>query len=265
MGLMADTPTNPTKPNPSRPNVIVGTPCFGGLVTHVYVHSLLKLMAYATACKIRIGLWTAAHDSLVPRSRNSIVAGFLDTPESTHLMFIDADTGFEPEHVGRLIAFDQDIVASMYPVKNIDWEQAARRAGAGPLTVDQIREAGLHYVGVPCAPGEREERDGFVTAKYAGTGFMLIKRAAVERLIAAYPETKYAATQTYPRPARKSENLYNLFDCMIEPETRTYLSEDFAFCHRWRRIGGKLWLDTRGRLKHVGSYEFEGSPSFVTA
>lgn len=243
-----------------RPSVIVGTPCYGGLMTHVYVHSLLKLTAYAAACDIGVGLWTAAHDSLVPRSRNSIVAGFLDTPGATHLMFIDADTAFEPEQVGRLLAVNEDVVAGTYPVKNIDWARSAERCTGGGLTIEQLRESGLHYVGVPCRADEREERDGFVTAEYAGTGFMLIRRSAVERLIAAYPETKYRMMHTYPAPARASDNLFSLFDCMIDPETRTYLSEDYTFCHRWRRIGGKIWLDTRSRLKHVGSYEFQGSP-----
>lgn len=246
---------------PSPPNVIVGTPCYGGLVTHVYLHSMLKLMAYASTHNIRVGLWTAAHDSLVTRSRNSILAGFLDSPDATHLLFIDADTGFEPQEVGRLLAFNEDVVAGMYPVKNLDWSQAARRSATDSLTVDQLREAGLHYVGVPLSTSDREERDGFVTAQFAGTGFMLIRRTVVERLVAAYPETRYAAMHTYPAPARQSSNLYTLFDCMIDPETGTFLSEDFTFCHRWRQIGGKVWLDTRSRLRHVGSYVFQGSPS----
>ncbi|HSY21411.1 MAG TPA: hypothetical protein VK841_04815 [Polyangiaceae bacterium] len=242
-----------------QPNVLIGTPCYGGLVTHVYVHSLLKLMAYAAAHDIGLGLWTAAHDSLITRSRNSIMATFLDTPNATHLMFIDADTGFTPLDFQRLLSFDQDIVAGMYPVKNIDWAQAAGAVTPGMSPV-QMREAGLHYVGVACAPGEgREERDGFVTGIYAGTGFMLIRRSAAERLVAAYPETKYRAQHTYPAPAAASHNQYNLFDCLIEPETKTYLSEDFAFCHRWRAIGGTIWLDTMSRLRHVGAYEFQGS------
>ena len=45
---------------------------------------------------------------------------------------------------------------------------------------------------------------------------------------------------------------------MIEPETGTYLSEDFTFCHRFRKIGGKVWIDTQSRLRHVGSTEFQG-------
>ena len=45
---------------------------------------------------------------------------------------------------------------------------------------------------------------------------------------------------------------------MIEPSTREYLSEDYTFCHRWRAIGGRLWLDTQSRLVHVGPREFAG-------
>jgi hypothetical protein len=120
-------------------------------------------------------------------------------------------------------------------------------------------------VGVPSPESEREERDGFVTAIYAGTGFMLIRRSAVERFISAYPETKYATTHTFPAAAVQSANQYNVFDCLIEPETRTFLSEDFAFCHRWRRLGGKVWLDTRSCLQHVGTYDFCGTPLVETS
>jgi hypothetical protein len=48
---------------------------------------------------------------------------------------------------------------------------------------------------------------------------------------------------------------------MIHPETGEYLSEDYAFCHRWRAIGGRIWLDTQCRLTHVGSFEFHGNPA----
>lgn len=35
-----------------------------------------------------------------------------------------------------------------------------------------------------------------------------------------------------------------------------YLSEDYAFCHKWRAIGGKIWLDTVGRLSPTGVHTF---------
>ncbi len=47
---------------------------------------------------------------------------------------------------------------------------------------------------------------------------------------------------------------------MIEPETRTYLSEDYAFCRRWRDLGGRIWLDTEGVLTHTGTIDFTGHP-----
>jgi hypothetical protein len=264
---MSDKPTT---------NVVVATPCYGGLMTHVYVTSLLKLMAVLPRIVpggARLGLSTTAHDSLVPRSRNALVKAFQDFAAAngaTHLLFVDADIGFQPEAVARLLAFDQDVVAGMYPVKVVDWERAHARARGEDAVAsgDALREAGLHFVGVPLFPGEPgfEERDGFVTARYAGTGFMLIKRAVIERMVAAYPETRYRTMQTYPAPpagADAGAPYHNLFDCMIDPETRTYLSEDYTFCHRFRAIGGTVWLDTRSRLRHVGSMEFEGSPGGV--
>jgi hypothetical protein len=241
----------------SNPFILIGTPCYGGLVMHTYMQSVIKLMVYAGSKNFQLGLTTSAHDSLITRSRNSIVAFFLDQPHATHLMFIDADIGFEPEAVERMLDFDQDLVAGMYPLKVLDWSQIQQRAAAG-ANKDQLETAGLHYVGQPLPAGEREEKNGFVTGLYAGTGFMLIKRQVMEKMVQAYPETKYKRLQTYPPPRHVSDNQYNLFDCIIEPKTGVYLSEDFTFCHRWRQLDGKVWLDTKSYLMHSGSYDFQG-------
>jgi hypothetical protein len=102
-----------------------------------------------------------------------------------------------------------------------------------------------------------------VTAIYAGGGFQLIRRAALERMVVAYPETHFSRVQCTPmsgsrRDEVQSSNLFALFDCIIDPETGTYLSEDYSFCLRWRRIGGEIWLDTASKLTHAGPYQFGG-------
>jgi hypothetical protein len=244
----------------SPTNIMIATPCYGGLMNHIYVTSLLKLMTEASTLGMRLTLQVAAHDSLITRSRNGLVQGFLDEPSASHLLFIDADIGFEPEAVARLLVMDEDVVAGMYPIKAVDWAKLERECHPD-MDAAALREAGLHFVGVPCTGAAHEEKNHFVTGKYAGTGFMMIKRSALEKMIAAYPESRYRGVQLYGAPKRDDASFYNFFDCMIEPKTGIYLSEDFAFCHRFRAIGGKIWLDTRSRLRHVGAAEFEGNPA----
>jgi hypothetical protein len=183
----------------SRASIFVGTPCYGGVVTHIYMQSIIKLIGYGSHHGLTFNLGLLAHDSLITRCRNSLVAAFLDAASSTHLMFIDADIGFEPEAVERLIGFDVEVVAGVYPLKVIHWPQARQRL-ATANTPEDLARTGLNYVGVVCQDDDKEERDGFVTGKYAGTGFMLIKRSAIEKMVSAYPETKYNEIQTYPVP-----------------------------------------------------------------
>jgi hypothetical protein len=87
---------------------------------------------------------------------------------------------------------------------------------------------------------------------------MLLKREVIGRMIAAYPETRYNSAHAYSNA--KADQNYALFDCMIDKETGIYISEDFAFCKRWRDIGGEIWLDTKVKLIHIGAYNFCGDP-----
>ncbi len=226
------------------------------MVHQRYMQSAIRLLQAGPGLGFRVSLEMLGYDSLITRSRNTLVAKFLDTPDATHLLFVDADIAFEVAQVVRMLRFGEDVVAGMYPL--IHWDaEAAARAEAG----EALDTAPLRYVGVVCEidsdGAEYEARDGFVTGRYAGTGFMLIRRGVFEKMIAAFPETRYRAAHTQPVPAA-SANQCALFDCMIEPESGDYLSEDYSFCRRWRGLGGRVWLDTQGALTHIGVHEFEG-------
>ena len=52
---------------------------------------------------------------------------------------------------------------------------------------------------------------------------------------------------------------YTFFDTAIDEESRVYLSEDYLFCKRWRKLGGELWLDLSSNLNHTGTMDFIGS------
>jgi hypothetical protein len=240
----------------TRPLVVVGTPCYGGVVTQDYAMSLINLTAAAPKLGFDVAILMLGNDALITRGRSAIAAKFLDNPATTHLLFVDADITFQPEHVARLLRFDKDFVAGMYPAKVVDWEQLAQRYGKSRETLD---EAGLAYVGEICRGADAKTADQFASAIYAGTGFQLLKRQVFERMFKAYPDLQYKSLHAFPRPSQPSPNLYALFDCMIDPDTGVYLSEDYAFCRRWRALGGEIWLDLASKLVHTGPYAFRGN------
>ena len=95
------------------------------------------------------------------------------------------------------------------------------------------------------------DADGFVEVAEAPTGFMCIKRACVHA-----DDGEISGAQLHPgRPAGHPEaHLHWLFfDCMVDPDSGRYLSEDYAFCRRWSDIGGKVWVDLHCKLSISGS------------
>ena len=111
---------------PVRPSLMVATPCYGGQVTTAYANSLLKLQSACRGRAIDFEWLMLGGDALITRARADLVAHFLDRPPTTHLLFIDADIGFEPAQVLRLIACGADMCAAIYPIKRIDWALEGR-------------------------------------------------------------------------------------------------------------------------------------------
>ena len=240
---------------PARPKLVIGTPAYGGLVTTHYVASLLKLQRACAERRLDFSLLMPSGDALITRARHTILTQFLDDASATHLLFIDADIGFEPPAVFRLMDFGVDVAAGIYPTKKIDWARVKAMAEAG---IERLDSAALSYVIEYKDPKAIGVRDGFTPVRYAGTGFLLIRRATLLAMIQRYPELKFARQHESPDPGAGSPHRYALFDCMIDPETKTYLSEDFSFCKRWTDIGGEIWVDLTSKLTHTGPLTFQG-------
>jgi hypothetical protein len=243
-----------------RPVIFIATPCFGGVVSQSYMLSVIRLMSHAKSAEFDVTLSMLGYDALISRARSTLVAAFLDNPVTTHLLFVDADIGFEPQQVERLLRFDKDFTGALYPLKSIDWDFIPQRCVEGGETIGQ---AALSYVGTFSPEAERKREGDFVTGIYVGGGFQMIRRSVLEKMIAAYPETHFTRVHSLPMSGSRSEmvqssNLFALFDCIIDPDTGAYLSEDYSFCRRWRQIGGEIWIDIASKLTHTGPYEFVG-------
>ena len=241
-----------------RPHVFLATPCYGGVVTQGYMQSVFGMMQNAQAEGYDITLALLGQDALITRSRNTLLAHFMENKSATHILFVDGDIGFDPGLVQRLLASKKELVAACYPLKTFYWDaysdQRLKR-GEAPST------AGLRYVGELCQGALAKREGSLATATYVGTGFMLISRTVIDQMIIGYPETRYEGVHAYHSNQTRAQAPYALFDCIIDPVTKTYLSEDFTFCHRWRALGGDIWLDTRSRLTHTGSTDFQGAPA----
>ncbi|MFZ3309673.1 MAG: hypothetical protein WA280_09940 [Xanthobacteraceae bacterium] len=244
---------------PSAPivNLVVATPCFGGQISVVYAASLLKLQSRLKAYRgLNLKVLFKDGDALITRARASLISQFLDDPGATHLLFIDADVGFEPEQVLRLIECGADMCAAVYPIKRIDWAKVKDTIDAGRANA---ATAALKYVFEVDDPHAVIARAGFVKVRYAGTGFLMIRREALQRMCANYPELRFKRDHSVDA-ATLSDNRFALFECMIA-EDGTYLSEDFAFCKRWTDMGDEIWADLNSKLQHVGPMTFSGDLS----
>jgi len=240
-----------------RIHLVIATPCFGGQVSSIYASSIFALQRELRATSnVNLTVHMRDGDALITRARANLVALFLSDPTATHFLFVDADIGFTPNQVFRLIESGGDVVAGVYPVKRVNWDKARRAINAGR---PNVAAASLDYVLEIDDPDHVAVVNGFARVRYAGTGFLMIRRRVLERMCAhpAYAPLRFIREHSYDALAG-NPNRFALFECMIDPATGTYLSEDFAFCKRWTDIGGEIWADLDSRLDHVGPSVFRG-------
>lgn len=206
-------------------------PMYNGICNEATFISMIKFSIIAAKLGINYSIDTMVNESLITRGRNNLVAKFLFNQAATHLMFIDVDLGFDAESILRLLCANQDLVGGVYPMKRIP-----------------IRYV-INTVPNPVVNGE------LVEVSTLGTGFMLIKREVIEKMIAAHPELKYR--DNIGIGAQYEPLMYGLFDTMIDPDGN-YLSEDWTFCYLWRLMGGKVFADTGIKLDHTGYHKYAG-------
>ena len=228
--------------------LFIATPAFGHQVTTNYANSLLK---FVSTSHPRLAVSSAIHMqsgmALVTQARNNCVAYFLNS-DCTHFLFIDADIGFEPEAIYRLIERDVPLCLTPYPVK-----------GYGK---DHQLQFIVHF---PDKDNVRIDKDGFTEITAGPTGFMMIKREVFEKLAEKYPERKTVNKQLVGNKVETMEKgWYTFFETAQDPENG-YLGEDIAFCRLWTNIGGKIYADTQTPLTHFGSHAFHGSLNMMFA
>jgi len=230
---------------------------YGGMCTGYYTQSLLTLGPVLNQNGYDMAYSAMFNESLIQRGRNALAHGFMQRPECTHLMFIDADIKFNPQDIIKMIEADKDIICGIYPKKEINWVEVEKAVKEGvPTDKLKTRTASVvvnlkDYAGSVTVPVSEP-----VEIFNGGTGFMLIKRNTFEVMKSVV--NSYNNDVLFLDGGISNDRITEYFACAIEPGTERLLSEDYFFCWKAREAGLKVWAAPWAQLGHFGSYLFEG-------
>ena len=251
--------------------LFVATPMYGGQCHGAYTKAITDLMILCTKYGIEAKLFFIFNESLVQRARNYLTDEFVRSGYD-HMIFIDSDIHFEPQDVLVMMHFaasrdDMDVVCGPYPKKAISWEKikVAVDKGYADKNPNQLEEFVGDFVFNPADGVTQFRIDEPIEVKESGTGFMLITREALQKYDKSFPTQSYKPDHVRTANFDGSREIMAYFDCVICPDTKRYLSEDYMFCQWMRKAGGKVWLLPWMRLKHAGSYIFGGSLQALAA
>jgi len=165
-------------------------------------------------------------------ARDRCAAHFLAS-DCTDMLFIDADIGFTAADVNRILSHDVDVVGGCYPLKE---------DGKPTLVLSPYEGAAI------------DPETGLQECVAIGTGFLRIRREALDRIKSATPRLEYEDD--------KGAKFHHFFDSYIED--RKLWGEDIGFCRRLRACGGKIFADWGIHLTHSGNKVFRAFPEKQT-
>ena len=214
---------------------MIAIPAYGGSIKNGCVESLLKLQAslHARGVSADYGVLNIAG---IPETRNYYASILLQRAEHSHVLFVDSDMAFEPAIFWKLVDAQKPLVGCIYPKRKIN---------AGFVVYNH---------------GPIRVQNGLARVEGIGMGLCLIQAACFRALLNTGQIAKYHG---HPFTSYGlSGPLLGFFDpTPIEGE---YVTEDYAFCHRWRTLcGGDVWALPSEDIGHIGEYVYRGKPDIT--
>lgn len=245
--------------NTKGKKIMVATPMYGGLGNTNYISSMLRLQQMCFAYGIEFQHAFLANESLIDRGRNGLADTFLTLSDADYMLFIDADIEFRPEDIIAMLSFEKDIICGPYPKKHINWPMIITAVQNGVTDPSILEKLVGEYVFTPLQKDTKLEI--VTTVAEAGTGIMLIKRDVFSKMKAAYPENYYISDHSRDVVSGTKKEMHAYFRTAIVDHR--YLSEDYYFCHNWRKMGGEVHLFPFAMTTHFGTYGFQGSVGHI--
>jgi serine/threonine protein kinase len=149
-----------------------------------------------------------------------------------------------------MIMANKDVIGGAYPKKEINWQRVHEMARRG-APAETLASIGSNYVFNIIGENKEVPINEPVEVTEVGTGLMLIKRSVLEKMRDHYNDWYIADDNINAK-----KKVYRFFDTQVV--NNRYLSEDYMFSHRWREMGGKIYLASWTRTHHSGSYSYVG-------
>jgi len=234
-------------------HLVIGTPMYGGMCTSEYTQSLLNLSESANKSDVKLTTIFLGNESLIQRGRNTVAHHFMNLPDATHLLFIDADIKFRTEDIVRMIQADKSLIIGPVGLKGYNWEEIRQAAVNGE---DDIGRTGGVF-NINKLPGiDMVDENTPFEIEHGGNAFMMIRRDVFETL---KPHTPIYTNGGRSLP--DDVEIYDYFRVEINKDTNHLLSEDYFLCHSYRQLGGKVWCAPWVETGHFGSHLFNGKYS----
>lgn len=234
--------------------IMIATPAYGEVFYTPYVSAILRLTRM-----LQKRDWDFAFNAIsyseIAESRNFLLTHWFDKTDASHLLFVDADMGFPPELITDLIDLDKPVVGAVYPKRTIDMNKVAQNAAEAKDAAGAIARAQDFVLRPLRGAKPAAGRPGFIEVEACGSGVLLITRGCIEEMLKKLPALSDVKAKTTSPLAKNLDRLIRAFDVLFVDGLR--LSEDFSFCHRWRRqCGGEVWASIAHEIAHIGLHQF---------
>jgi len=276
-----------------KPTLYILTPCYGGQCFVNYVHCLMATVELFRNYNIPLRVEFCKNDSLVTRARNNLIARAMSNPEMTHILFIDADITWDPVDIFKLLLSNKHLVGGVYPLKSYNWDTLVKDP-TNPYNSNVVQtlinkknqsqfkdsisdsdmvQYNMVKYNVNYLNNTLCIEDNLAEVKHLATGFMMIQRDLIEKMMLAYPSTKYVDDVCFLKP-EENKYAYALFDTCVsmDPPYRKveiidgketisgkFLSEDWILCDRASAIFCKIYIDVSISLTHSGICDYRGA------
>lgn len=194
-------------------------------------------------------------------ARDMFANMLLHSPNWDALLFVDADMGFDPRLVLRLLDEGAEVAAAACPRRNIDLVQFVN-AAASHGDIDRARSQASqftifhHWENRELGP--QKLKNGFCSAASCGMAIAVIGKTALQTMV-----TEKVVAPRLDLTSSTGGPCYSFFG-ILEPEGQGRLGEDYSFCYRWTKLlGRELRVCIDETVTHEGDFQYTGCYAHV--